>query len=122
MYGLAAAEASVGRIPGAYVSLVVVAPIGLLANNISHLVAVVQKILPTRLAVSGFIAAIVGSVMFQAAVTQRASKTIIVILALANLSLFAFTGIQQKRLRKSELQLQCLGQDKMATLLRSGFK
>lgn len=122
VYGLAAAEAASGRYPGAYTSLVMIAPLGLLVNNIGLFIAVAQTILPTRTAVVSFLAAILGAMMFQASVTQRMSKRIVVSLALLNLSLFVYSGFYLKRLERSEMQLQCIGQDRIAALLRSGMK
>jgi len=109
VYGVAGVEALLGRVPGPYVSLLTLAPLGFLANHAPLLINVVKSILPSRVALAAFALAVGGAIAFQAAVSQRAAPAVIVALALFNLSVYAYAVIRQKRLDRTEQRLKCIG-------------
>jgi hypothetical protein len=102
IYGLAAAQAFGGTIPGPYVSLLTYAPVGLMATSLPLMYSVFRVVVPdNKAAVMLAVAAITGTA-FQAAVLAGKAPTWIGALAVVNLVVFYYAAKKQGALTSED--------------------
>ena len=95
IYGLAAAQAFGGTIPGPYVSLLAYAPVGLMATSLPLMYSVFRVVVPDNKAAIMLAAAAVSGTAFQAAVLAGKAPAWIGALALVNLVVFYYAAKTQ---------------------------
>ncbi len=117
LYALSAAVAFGGSIPGPYVSVLTLAPLGLMASSLPLFLSVLRVVVPDARAIVLIVLAYFGTTAFQAAVLNRRSPTFIGVLALLNLALFLATAKAQGALTEAERQKRLASRERLAAAL-----
>lgn len=119
IYGLAAAQAFGGTIPGPYVSLLTYAPIGLMATSLPLMYSVFRVVVPdNKAAVMLAVAAITGTA-FQAAVLNGRAPKWIGALAVINLVVFYYAAKKQGALTSEDRKARYEDRKRIADALNA---
>jgi hypothetical protein len=102
IYGMAAAQAFGGTIPGPYVSLLAYAPIGLMATSLPLMYSVFRVVVPDKEAAIMLGLAAVSGTAFQAAVLNGKAPSWIGALAVFNLVIFYYAAKTQGALTSND--------------------
>lgn len=102
IYGLAAAQAFGGTIPGPYVSFLAYAPIGLMATSLPLMYSVFTVVVPDKNAAIMLALAALTGTAFQAAVLNGKAPTWIGVLAVVNLVVFYYAAKKQGALTSED--------------------
>lgn len=120
VYCMAAFDASMGRMPGAYVSLLVAAPLGLIATYIPLLFSVVMALVPSKRAAVMLAVSVASVMVFQAAAVSS-TPPVMFVMALVSLAVFVTAARAQGALSIETARATAAKRERLAAALRSAI-
>lgn len=120
VYCMAAFDASMGRMPGAYVSLLVAAPLGLLATYVPLLFSVIMALVPSTRAAVMLAVSVLSVMAFQAAAVSS-TPPVILALSVASLAVFLTAARAQGALSLDTARATAAKRERLAAALRAAI-